>query len=632
MKIRLDNKFNAFPNKTILGYVGETNARTITFSGLSVSGANSYSMIIDYGDGENYEVNIVDGVYTVDASVLKRPGLVNCQVLAKALSEDGATYTIVKKSNIFALNIGKSIDPGAIPTYEQATSAVEKLIQINPNANDVLKFTEQIDQNVDDIAELSGSVEELGDLVYIPENLYKDGDVTLTGNGEWVFKNINLDVSSVSDKPITVSLESVDGAEYKHYCLVQFRDASNNLLGTNHYLNADTMSYTYENTLSAKLILQLYRSQGAKPTTSETVFHGISVIAGETEPYIKKEYIDKSVEEIVTPMLADVGNPQAKVMSSSLESMTSGNTIVLNAPDVKKGKTISFSCNITEMGAVRLSHCDRFAYCSAVIEITASNVNYYIYGTELTLSKSVEHGLTIQDFLGVSIDCPTDKLGGNNACKVTVVTTSGNFVTELPFNGSRDNVKANVVSGTYTNCVLSFFCDDYKKDVWAFGDSYFDMWPVQSVALGYGNFLIDGWSGRASGNAYASLEKLLALYPSPKKILWCMGMNDADTTTAVNASWENYYNKLNSLCDGRNIELILTTIPNVPNRNHTFKNEIVRASGKRYVDIDKAVGAYENSAWYDGLLGGDNVHPTTRGQYVIASAIMASVPEIMAGL
>ena len=166
MKIRLDNKFNAFPNKTILGYVGETNARTITFTGLSVSGANSYSMIIDYGDGENYEVNIVDGVYTVDASVLKRPGLVNCQVLAKALSEDGTTYTIVKKSNIFALNIGKSIDPGAIPTYEQATSAVEKLIQINPNAKDVLNFTQQIDQNVDDIAKLSGSVEELkGDLV-----------------------------------------------------------------------------------------------------------------------------------------------------------------------------------------------------------------------------------------------------------------------------------------------------------------------------------------------------------------------------------------------------------------------------------------------------------------------------------
>ena len=162
MKIRLDNKFNAFPNKTILGYVGETNARTITFSGLSVSGANSYSMIIDYGDGENYEVNIVDGVYTVDASVLKRPGLVNCQVLAKALSEDGTTYTIVKKSNIFALNIGKSIDPGAIPTYEQATSAVEKLIQINPNANDVLKFTEQIDQNVDNIAELQSDFNGMG--------------------------------------------------------------------------------------------------------------------------------------------------------------------------------------------------------------------------------------------------------------------------------------------------------------------------------------------------------------------------------------------------------------------------------------------------------------------------------------
>lgn len=217
MKIRLDNKFNAFPNKTILGYVGETNARTITFSGLSVSGANSYSMVIDYGDGENYEVNIVDGVYTVDASVLKRPGLVNCQVLAKALSEDGTTYTIVKKSNIFALNIGKSIGPGAIPTYEQATSAVEKLIQINPNAEDVLKFTEQIDRNVDDIAELSGSVEELkGDLGEKANQYFINNFVRTSRSNNLLYYQSNVHDSELS---------SIDGSVISNqngYCSSDF--------------------------------------------------------------------------------------------------------------------------------------------------------------------------------------------------------------------------------------------------------------------------------------------------------------------------------------------------------------------------------------------------------------------------
>ena len=282
------------------------------------------------------------------------------------------------------------------------------------------------------------------------------------------------------------------------------------------------------------------------------------------------------------------------------------------------------------MGAIRLSHCDRFAYCSAVIEVTSDKVNYYTYGAALELSKTVEHGLTISDFLGISLNCASNKLGTNDACKVTIVTSNGNFTAEFPFGGSRDCVKANVVSGTCTNCVLSFFCDDYKKDVWSFGDSYFDMWTVRSVALGYGNFLIDGWSGRASKEAYESFEKLLALYPSPKKVLWCMGMNDADTDTEVNANWNLYFNKLKVICEEKNIEIILATIPNVPARNHTFKNAIIRNSGLRYVDVCKAVGAEANSSWYNGLLSGDKVHPSQPGQFVIASEMIASVPEISA--
>ena len=466
------------------------------------------------------------------------------------------------------------------------------------------------------------------DMIYVPENLYKDGDVTLIGNGQWEYKNIDLDVSAVSDKPITVSLNSVEGAEYKYYCLVQFKDASGGLLNSNYYFDSETMSITYGNASTATVLIQLYRSQGNTPTTEKTIFHGISVIAGETEPYIKKKYIDKSVGEIVTPMISDVGNPKTNVLSKTAEIMTGGNTIVLNAPDVKKGKTISFACNITEMGAIRLSHCDRFAYCSAVIEVTSDKVNYYTYGTALELSKTVEHGLTISNFLGISLNCASNKLGTNDACKVTIVTSNGNFTAEFPFGGSRDCVKANIVSGTYTNCVLSFFCDDYKKDVWAFGDSYFDMWTVRSVALGYSNFLIDGWRGRASKEAYESFEKLLELYPSPKKVLWCMGMNDADTDAEVNASWNLFFNKLKAICQEKNIEIILATIPNVPARNHTFKNTIIRNSGLRYIDVCKAVGAETNSSWYNGLLSGDKVHPSQPGQFVIASEVIASVPEI----
>ena len=119
------------------------------------------------------------------------------------------------------------------------------------------------------------------DMIYVPENLYKDGDVTLIGNGQWEYKNIDLDVSAVSDKPITVSLNSVEGAEYKYYCLVQFKDASGGLLNSNYYFDSETMSITYGNASTATVLIQLYRSQGNTPTTEKTIFHGISVIAGQ---------------------------------------------------------------------------------------------------------------------------------------------------------------------------------------------------------------------------------------------------------------------------------------------------------------------------------------------------------------
>lgn len=109
-----------------------------------------------------------------------------------------------------------------------------------------------------------------------------------------------------------------------------------------------------------------------------------------------------------------------------------------------------------------------------------------------------------------------------------------------------------------------------------------------------------------------------------------MGMNDADTDTEVNANWNLYFNKLKAICEEKNIEIILTTIPNVPARNHTFKNAIIRNSGLRYVDVCKTVGAETNSSWYNGLLSGDKVHPSQPGQFVIASEMIANVPEISA--
>ena len=108
-----------------------------------------------------------------------------------------------------------------------------------------------------------------------------------------------------------------------------------------------------------------------------------------------------------------------------------------------------------------------------------------------------------------------------------------------------------------------------------------------------------------------------------------MGMNNADTDT-VNESWLNVYNSLIEICSQNEIELILSTVPNIPNRSHICKNDIVRNSGYRYIDICKAVGAEDSNNWFSGLLGGDKVHPSSqKGSAVIANYVLNTLPEIL---
>ena len=71
MKIMLNASYSARADFSCIGYVGETNARTITFEGLVIEGADSYKMRFEYPDGTSYEVDITNGSYTVGGSLLR---------------------------------------------------------------------------------------------------------------------------------------------------------------------------------------------------------------------------------------------------------------------------------------------------------------------------------------------------------------------------------------------------------------------------------------------------------------------------------------------------------------------------------------------------------------------------------
>lgn len=171
------------------------------------------------------------------------------------------------------------------------------------------------------------------------------------------------------------------------------------------------------------------------------------------------------------------------------------------------------------------------------------------------------------------------------------------------------------------------------NDIWIIGDSYMSLgdpnrWPYWIEQWGHGDVYIDGLSGGSSSVMYSSLLADLEMY-TPKYILWCLGMNNADGTSAVNSSWLEVVQNVIAKCEEKGITPVLATIPSVPTRNNSFKNEWVRASGYRYVDFAKAVEDPNNVGyWYADMLSSDGVHPSELGAKALAMQVLIDFVEI----
>ncbi len=300
----------------------------------------------------------------------------------------------------------------------------------------------------------------------------------------------------------------------------------------------------------------------------------------------------------------------------------SGELIIDEIPDNKNYYGIGCSFNCSDMGTIKI-YKSQNDYCRGEINIDATNITEFGNGGEETV---IPHGLTITNGLIVSI------IKGTTSTNITLTNTAGKKITKqlTKWNGCKGGkIKFIAVIGTYSNVTLSHSGTWMDKDTWIFGDSYTDFWPSKCYANGGTNFYLDGYSGRNAQGGYDSLLKALK-YGKPKRIVWMLGMNNADTETAVNESWNNVFNQLKKLCKNLHIQLILCTIPNVPERIHTFKNQIIRESGLPYIDISSALGANEKgSSWFEGLLGSDKVHPTDLGSEVIANTLIAGIPDIV---
>lgn len=143
MRINISKDYSASADCDLLGYIGETNARTIEVEQPEVERADCYRLRFAYPDGVVYDVPLADGITTVDGSLLREAGHVKCQWLATAA--DGDNYRLVAKSNVFALRVEGSIsdDIAPVPTYEQAVDALDRVLTAESSAAENADKAEQ---------------------------------------------------------------------------------------------------------------------------------------------------------------------------------------------------------------------------------------------------------------------------------------------------------------------------------------------------------------------------------------------------------------------------------------------------------------------------------------------------------
>lgn len=146
MKITIYENGEVFTPDKLIGFVGETNYRSIDFEQPAISGADSCKLRLLYKDGLIYEIPISNGTAQLDGSVLREAGRIQGQWVAYSTNSITGEYTLVAKSQMFELKIGESIgdDVAEIPTYEAIMAAAEQLVEDGMTKEEVITAIQQI--------------------------------------------------------------------------------------------------------------------------------------------------------------------------------------------------------------------------------------------------------------------------------------------------------------------------------------------------------------------------------------------------------------------------------------------------------------------------------------------------------
>lgn len=319
-------------------------------------------------------------------------------------------------------------------------------------------------------------------------------------------------------------------------------------------------------------------------------------------------------------------------------NLANGETFTVPKTNVKKNNTYNFVCKITSFSSILIGH-GKTVYDGNYFEITGTKVILHTYYTTDTTIEWT-HGLNISDYLYVQIQV------GNGTAKIQMYSNGQSFSQDnLAWSGDGD-AKSFVesIGSTLTDCVFTWSSGDFRKSVWAFGDSYFGYktsarWCYYLDQNEYlDNVLLNAYPGENTTASIQSLNAMITNYGCPNFIVWCLGMNDGSDpdVNTPSSSWLNGVNTVLNICEEKAITPIFATIPSVPGRTgvspicHEGKNNWVRNSGYRYIDFAKAVGATwdgANTTWYNGMISSDGVHPDVAGAIALYYRAITDVPE-----
>ena len=343
---------------------------------------------------------------------------------------------------------------------------------------------------------------------------------------------------------------------------------------------------------------------------------------------VNMELVDTYTKEEIDTMISE---ENYRPYTSVNGSMTDGTILAISENNVqKKNIELVFTADIATFESITVGM--RHAYSGTLWNrITVDNQNIVAYDIGNADGVTYPHGLSIDNNIQVHIHKNYDL-----TADVTLVSNGNRFTQTISWHDFTQLVQPYAVSNgsTLTDCVFTMQLSDTTKDIWAFGDSYFNYSPSRWMYYAdeanlTDKMMLDAHPGENSVSAIMSLETAL-LHGKPKFILWCMGMNDlSDSADAPNEQWLTNLETFLEVCENNGITPILATIPSVPNRNNEAKNAWVRTSGYRYIDFAKAVGATSSGVWYGEMLSSDNLHPSESGAKALYMRAIADFPELL---